>query len=204
MAAARGVVARVSRASVQGAPAVVVSSRRVSGGTADVAETAARFNREPPVGATGKFATCRRRVRRLVSRRCSPPPNNRYAMADDDHSPVAASWWPGRLLDVGPRLLEFVCALDVDARRRDRRDIRWEPYADNSRGQKVRGWMRFAHTGELGGLVGEALAGLASARRRAPRLHRSRAGAETVRRLARPQPARATVAPSLAAPVNEA
>jgi uncharacterized iron-regulated membrane protein len=41
--------------------------------------------------------------------------------------------------------------------------IRWEPYAGSSRGQKVRGWMRFAHTGELGGVAGEALAGLASA-----------------------------------------
>ena len=41
--------------------------------------------------------------------------------------------------------------------------VRWEPYADGSRGQKVRGWMRFAHTGELGGLAGEAFAGLASA-----------------------------------------
>ena len=42
-------------------------------------------------------------------------------------------------------------------------DIRWEPYAATSRGQKVRGWMRFAHTGELGGLAGEAVAGVASA-----------------------------------------
>jgi uncharacterized iron-regulated membrane protein len=41
-------------------------------------------------------------------------------------------------------------------------DIRWEPYADTSAGQKLRGWMRFAHTGELGGLAGEAVAGLAS------------------------------------------
>ncbi len=41
--------------------------------------------------------------------------------------------------------------------------VRREPYADSSRGQKVRGWMRFAHTGELGGLAGEAFAGLASA-----------------------------------------
>jgi uncharacterized iron-regulated membrane protein len=40
---------------------------------------------------------------------------------------------------------------------------RWEPYAASSLGQKVRGWMRFAHTGELGGLPGEAVAGLASA-----------------------------------------
>ena len=42
-------------------------------------------------------------------------------------------------------------------------EIRWEPYAATSRGQKLRGWMRFAHTGELGGLTGEAVAGLASA-----------------------------------------
>jgi uncharacterized iron-regulated membrane protein len=42
-------------------------------------------------------------------------------------------------------------------------DVRWEPYAATSRGQKARGWLRFAHTGELGGLAGEALAGAASA-----------------------------------------
>lgn len=38
--------------------------------------------------------------------------------------------------------------------------IRWEPYADLSAGQKLRGWMRFAHTGELGGPVGQMLAAL--------------------------------------------
>ncbi len=41
--------------------------------------------------------------------------------------------------------------------------IRWEPYAESSVGQKLRGWIRFAHTGELGGLAGEAIAGVASA-----------------------------------------
>jgi uncharacterized iron-regulated membrane protein len=41
-------------------------------------------------------------------------------------------------------------------------DVRWEPYEATSLGQKVRGWLRFAHTGELGGLPGEAIAGLAS------------------------------------------
>jgi uncharacterized iron-regulated membrane protein len=41
--------------------------------------------------------------------------------------------------------------------------VRWEPYGASSLGQKVRGWLRFAHTGELGGLPGEAVAGLASA-----------------------------------------
>ena len=41
--------------------------------------------------------------------------------------------------------------------------VRWDPYARNSLGQKTRGWLRFAHTGELFGLPGEAVAGLASA-----------------------------------------
>ena len=39
--------------------------------------------------------------------------------------------------------------------------VRWEPYADTSLGQKVRGWLRFAHTGELGGIVAQVIAGLA-------------------------------------------
>ncbi len=42
-------------------------------------------------------------------------------------------------------------------------DVRWEPYVATSLGQKARGWLRFAHTGELGGLAGEAFAGAASA-----------------------------------------
>jgi uncharacterized iron-regulated membrane protein len=49
--------------------------------------------------------------------------------------------------------------LTLDARTAD--TVRWEPYADMSRGQKLRGWMRFAHTGELGGLAGQIVAGLA-------------------------------------------
>jgi uncharacterized iron-regulated membrane protein len=40
--------------------------------------------------------------------------------------------------------------------------VKWEPYAAASAGQKLRGWMRFAHTGELGGVAGEAVAGAAS------------------------------------------
>jgi len=39
--------------------------------------------------------------------------------------------------------------------------VRWEPYAGNSLGQKMRGWVRFAHTGELGGVIGQTLAGIA-------------------------------------------
>jgi uncharacterized iron-regulated membrane protein len=40
---------------------------------------------------------------------------------------------------------------------------RWQPYDETSRGQKVRGWFRFAHTGELFGWPGQLLAGVACA-----------------------------------------
>lgn len=40
---------------------------------------------------------------------------------------------------------------------------RWEPYDAIGRGQKWRGWARFGHTGELAGLPGQLVAGLASA-----------------------------------------
>ena len=39
--------------------------------------------------------------------------------------------------------------------------LQWQPYGEGSLGQRARGWLRFAHTGELGGLAGEAVAGLA-------------------------------------------
>ncbi len=41
--------------------------------------------------------------------------------------------------------------------------VRWEPYAQQTRGQHWRGWARFAHTGELGGLTGQVVAAAASA-----------------------------------------
>ena len=37
--------------------------------------------------------------------------------------------------------------------------VQWQPYEGNSLGQKARGWLRFAHTGELGGLPGQVIAG---------------------------------------------
>lgn len=40
--------------------------------------------------------------------------------------------------------------------------LKWEPYAAANRGRKARTWARFLHTGEAGGIVGQALAGLAS------------------------------------------
>jgi uncharacterized iron-regulated membrane protein len=39
----------------------------------------------------------------------------------------------------------------------------WQPYDQSSAGQKLRGWFRFAHTGELAGLTGQLIAGIASA-----------------------------------------
>ncbi|HEX4348255.1 MAG TPA: PepSY-associated TM helix domain-containing protein, partial [Vicinamibacterales bacterium] len=39
--------------------------------------------------------------------------------------------------------------------------VRWEPYSETSAGQKARGWIRFAHTGELGGWPLQLAAGLA-------------------------------------------
>ncbi len=41
--------------------------------------------------------------------------------------------------------------------------VRREPYASQPRGQKVRGWLRFIHTGEAFGAFGQTVAGLASA-----------------------------------------
>jgi uncharacterized iron-regulated membrane protein len=38
---------------------------------------------------------------------------------------------------------------------------KWQPYDAMTRGQKWRGWVRFGHTGELGGLSGQIVAGLA-------------------------------------------
>ena len=40
--------------------------------------------------------------------------------------------------------------------------VKWEPYADNSTGRKLRTWVRALHTGEAFGLPGQTVAGLAS------------------------------------------
>jgi uncharacterized iron-regulated membrane protein len=36
----------------------------------------------------------------------------------------------------------------------------WQPYAGMSLGQRARNWVRFSHTGELGGIVGQVLAAI--------------------------------------------
>jgi uncharacterized iron-regulated membrane protein len=40
---------------------------------------------------------------------------------------------------------------------------RWETFGDQSRGRRLRSWLRFAHTGEFYGLTGQTIAGLVSA-----------------------------------------
>jgi uncharacterized iron-regulated membrane protein len=40
---------------------------------------------------------------------------------------------------------------------------KWEPFASQSLGRRLRGWTRWVHTGEAGGVLGQTLAGLASA-----------------------------------------
>jgi hypothetical protein len=40
--------------------------------------------------------------------------------------------------------------------------LKWEPYADNSAGRKLRTWVRALHTGEAFGFAGQTVAGLAT------------------------------------------
>ncbi|HYG82642.1 MAG TPA: PepSY-associated TM helix domain-containing protein [Pyrinomonadaceae bacterium] len=41
--------------------------------------------------------------------------------------------------------------------------VRWEPFSGQTAGRRARSWLRFAHTGEAAGVVGQAVAGLVSA-----------------------------------------
>ncbi|MDQ3010184.1 MAG: PepSY domain-containing protein, partial [Acidobacteriota bacterium] len=40
--------------------------------------------------------------------------------------------------------------------------VRWEPFASFTKGRQLRSILRFAHTGEVGGIVGQTIAGLVS------------------------------------------
>lgn len=40
---------------------------------------------------------------------------------------------------------------------------RWQTFSDDTRGRRLRTFLRFAHTGEIGGLTGQTIAGLVSA-----------------------------------------
>ncbi len=41
--------------------------------------------------------------------------------------------------------------------------IRWEPFSSYNTGRRLRSWFRFIHTGEAGGIAGQAVAAIASA-----------------------------------------
>jgi uncharacterized iron-regulated membrane protein len=41
--------------------------------------------------------------------------------------------------------------------------VRWEPFNSLTAGRRARSWLRFAHTGEAAGIVGQTIAGLVSA-----------------------------------------
>jgi uncharacterized iron-regulated membrane protein len=41
--------------------------------------------------------------------------------------------------------------------------VTWEPYADYNLGRTIRFWVRWVHTGEAGGIIGQCIAALASA-----------------------------------------
>jgi uncharacterized iron-regulated membrane protein len=40
--------------------------------------------------------------------------------------------------------------------------VKWEPYASQSLGRRLRTWSRWIHTGEAGGVIGQTVAGLVS------------------------------------------
>jgi uncharacterized iron-regulated membrane protein len=40
--------------------------------------------------------------------------------------------------------------------------VRWEPFSSYTTGRRIRSWLRFAHTGEVGGILGQVIAALAS------------------------------------------
>ena len=40
---------------------------------------------------------------------------------------------------------------------------RWEPFSSQNRGRQLRSWFRFIHTGEAGGVIGQSVAGIATA-----------------------------------------
>lgn len=41
--------------------------------------------------------------------------------------------------------------------------VRWEPYSSLTPGRRARSWLRFAHTGEVAGVIGQTVAGLVTA-----------------------------------------
>ncbi|HEY2819862.1 MAG TPA: PepSY-associated TM helix domain-containing protein [Candidatus Acidoferrum sp.] len=42
-------------------------------------------------------------------------------------------------------------------------EVRWEPFSNYNSGRQLRAWIRFTHTGEAGGLLGQSIASIAAA-----------------------------------------
>jgi uncharacterized iron-regulated membrane protein len=42
-------------------------------------------------------------------------------------------------------------------------EVRWEPFSSYNSGRQLRAWIRFTHTGEAGGLLGQSIASIAAA-----------------------------------------
>jgi hypothetical protein len=40
--------------------------------------------------------------------------------------------------------------------------MKWEPFSSYTRGRRLRSFLRFAHTGEVAGIIGQTIAGLGS------------------------------------------
>ncbi|MBV8518772.1 MAG: PepSY domain-containing protein [Acidobacteria bacterium] len=47
--------------------------------------------------------------------------------------------------------------------RRTGRVVKWQPFASQNAGRRMRTWIRFSHTGEAGGMAGRAIAAIATA-----------------------------------------
>ena len=62
--------------------------------------------------------------------------------------------------------------------------VRSEPYSSQSPARRLRGWLRWMHTGEAGGVWGQTAAGIASAGRHGARMDRPRHGLAPPARLA--------------------
>ena len=51
---------------------------------------------------------------------------------------------------------------DLYVSRADGRTVKWEPFSDYSTGKQLRFYIRFLHTGEALGILGQTVAGLVS------------------------------------------
>ena len=84
-------------------------------------------------------------------------------VAIDDDEAADSGRRSGRVHDHRRGAVECVRPLSADPRfARAPRSSGGNAYENNTLGQKARGWLRFAHTGELGGIAGQTVAGIAA------------------------------------------